>query len=660
MISQGSDNSGNVSQWGGLLSNISLQRLLIVKWDKHQGNALANVAGRLGFEVTHCSTPSDARNLLDGTYFDSILIHSKSYDDELKNFLKWISSLGKEKPYVILAMEQGGAGDLSDFIESGVDDFLFIDSGEAELIARLQIMESRICNRRTDLENLAKIKRDRNRYESLFLESPEAVLVLKNRRGKVIGVNRAVKSVLGYDGKALLGKYMSLIFPQIFGKDGHATSGEVLSGSTILKAISYRRPDGKHMYLDIMMSAIPWDSGYAVMMLCRDVSWRAGEEGNKIKDSKDQALARFAAGISDEFGDLFTSLGGNLSLLESADFLNEESRDTIKCSQQACERGREIIREIASIRGGRKAKMKNKLDLPEIIRKTVHFSLFDYDKVQPVFNFEKGLSSVMGDEEQIRQMLNCLVGNAAEVMSESGIRNGRIIIDGSNVVIDEESLLPLSSGDYVHLTFRDNGPKLTSSEIDQIFDPYFSRDKSVRGFGLSRVASICRSHNGYISVNSGEDGGALFELYLPANNKNDFQPSGEKSNKLALRVLVLDDEPHICSMVEKVLTREGHEVFCVSTGKAALRAYDKAEEFGRSFDVLLFDLDIRGGMRGDETLSQIRAKNPEVKAIVTTGYVDDTVLENYLEHGFCGILTKPFRISHLTSTIERLGHRNGD
>lgn len=304
--------------------------------------------------------------------------------------------------------------------------------------------------------------------------------------------------------------------------------------------------------------------------------------------------------------------------------------------------------------------MKNKLDLPEIIRKTVHFSLFDYDKVQPVFNFEKGLSSVMGDEEQIRQMLNCLVGNAAEVMSESGIRNGRIIIDGSDVIIDAESLLPLNLGDYVHLTFRDNGPKLTDSEIDQIFDPYFSRDKSVRGFGLSRAASICRSHNGYISANSGEDGGACFELYLPANNKNDFHPSVEKSNDLALRVLVLDDEPQICSMVEKALTREGHEVFCVSTGKAALRAYDKAEEFGRSFDVLLFDLDIRGGMRGDETLSQIRAKNPEVKAIVTTGYVDDTVLENYLEHGFCGILTKPFRISHLTSTIERLGHQNSD
>ena len=660
MISQGSDNSENVSQWGNLLSDISLRRLLIVQWDRHQKIALGNVAGRLGFEVTICSRPSDARNLIDGTSFDSILIDSKSYDDELKNFLKWISSIGKEKPYVILAMKRENVGDFPGLIRSGVDDFLFVESKEEELITRLQIMESRICQRRTDLENFAKIKRDHNRYESLFLESPEAVLVLKNRRGKVIGVNRAVKSVLGYDGKALLGKYMSLIFPQIFGKDGHATSGEVLSGSTILKAISYRRPDGKHMYLDIMMSAIPWDSGYAVMMLCRDVSWRAGEEESKIKDSKDQALARFAEGIGDEFGDLFTSLGGNLSLLESAEYLNEESRDTIKCLQQACERGREIIREIATVRGGRKPKMKNKLDLPDFIRKTVHFSLFDYDKILPVFNFEKGLFSVMGDEEQIRQMLNSLVGNAAEVMSESGTRNGRIAIDGLNVVIDEESPLPLDVGDYVHLTFKDNGPKLMNSEIDQIFDPYFSRDKSVRGFGLSRAASICRLHNGYISADPREDGGACFELYFPASSKNDFQASGEKSNDLALRVLVLDDEPHICSMVEKALTREGHEVFCVSTGKAALRAYDKAKEFERPFDVLLFDLDVRGGMRGDETLAQIRAKNPGVKAIVTTGYVDDTVLENYLEHGFCGILTKPFRISHLTSTVERLGHQKND
>ena len=86
--------------------------------------------------------------------------------------------------------------------------------------------------------------------------------------------------------------------------------------------------------------------------------------------------------------------------------------------------------------------MKSKLDLPEMIRKAVHFSLFDYDKVRPVFNFEKGLLPVMGDEEQMRQMFNCLVRNAAEVMSDSGLGDGKITIHGSNVVIDEDSQLP--------------------------------------------------------------------------------------------------------------------------------------------------------------------------------------------------------------------------
>ena len=95
-----------------------------------------------------------------------------------------------------------------------------------------------------------------------------------------------------------------------------------------------------------------------------------------------------------------------------------------------------------------------------------------------------------------------------------------------------------------------------------------------------------------------------------------------------------------------------------ATGEEALSAFDKAEDFGRPFDVLLFDLDIRGGLGGQATLERIRADHPEVKAIVTTGYVDDTVLENYLEHGFSGVLCKPFRLENLTAAVERLGKGN--
>ena len=140
-------------------------------------------------------------------------------------------------------------------------------------------------------------------------------------------------------------------------------------------------------------------------------------------------------------------------------------------------------------------------------------------------------------------------------------------------------------------------------------------------------------------------------------DSNALDPEKESHAK-PMRVLVLDDEPHICAVLEKALTRAGHDVFCTATGESALHAFEKAEDFGRPFDVLLFDLDIRGGMGGNETLARIRADHPDVRAIVTTGYVNDSVLMNYLEHGFCGVLTKPFRIDHLVATVERLGRGN--
>ena len=190
----------------------------------------------------------------------------------LEELLGWVSKLGNSKPYLILSIARNSEINFSKFIHYEIDEFIYNDSKDEEIRLRFKLVEARLKKQDYLTQKFSKLRRDRKRYESLFIESPEAMLVLQNRQGKVIGVNRSVKAVLGYDGKALLGKYMSLIFPQIFGKDGYASNGEVISGSTILQSIPYRKPDGKMTSLDIMMSAIPWDSGYALVMICRDVS----------------------------------------------------------------------------------------------------------------------------------------------------------------------------------------------------------------------------------------------------------------------------------------------------------------------------------------------------------------------------------------------------
>ena len=657
VINQESGNREKLAEALQETGGIVIPRLLIVEWDARQRKSLAGVAGELGYHASTCATPEEAKQLIGSTAFTGVVFDSELYQQSMEEFVAWLQSLGRKKPYVIAVVSPDATESLSDLLATGIDDVLLKPLDPTLFRLRLAVMESRVDEREKRIREMDKMRRAQGRYENLFLESPDAILVLQNRKGKVIGVNRAVKSVLGYDGKSLLGKYMSLIFPDIFGRDGQATRGDVLSGATILQSVAYRRPDGGSSYLDVMMSTIPWDSGYAVMMVCRDVGRREGSENMRIQDSKDKALECFAGGISGEFGDLLTSLGGNLSLLESAPFLNEEARETIARAQDACERGRELTLEIASLAGGMCATKRKPVNLCPLVEKAVQFALFDFEGVRPLFRIEDSLPPILGDADQLRSVIGAVAKNSGEVITKAATGSGELRVEISQTRMGSDSDLPLRAGLYLHLIFKDNGPGLSEVDMNRIFDPYFSGREGGRGIGLSQAAAVVRSHSGHIEVHSKPGEGACFDIYLPADDHNALDPEKESHAK-PMRVLVLDDEPHICAVLEKALTRAGHDVFCTATGESALHAFEKAEDFGRPFDVLLFDLDIRGGMGGNETLARIRADHPDVRAIVTTGYVNDSVLMNYLEHGFCGVLTKPFRIDHLVATVERLGRGN--
>ena len=656
VISKESDSSGNLHNLDDII-DIDLSRIVLFTEDRKYSRHISTLAIQEGFEVTTCSDFASLQNLIKSTKFDALICDVPTSSSTLEDLLGWVSKLGNSKPYLTLNISRDSEINFSKLIHYGIDEFLYNDSEDEEIRSRFKLIESRLKKEDYLTQKFSKLRRDRKRYESLFIESPEAMLVLQNRQGKVIGVNRSVKAVLGYDGKALLGKYMSLIFPEIFGKDGYASNGEVISGSTVLQSIPYRKPDGNMTSLDIMMSAIPWDSGYALVMLCRDVSYRNNKKDDSILDSKKKAIECFAAGISDEFGDLFTSIEGNLNLIGLDQLAGGETDEAIKSAKSACERAREIIHEVSAIRGKAKGTTKRRVLLPKIIRNTLSFSLFEFDKIKPVIDIAPQLFEIDADEGQLRRMFGALIKNAAQNISREDRNAGEIVIEAKNLQIKSDDDLPLSPGNYVHLSFRDNGPGLSLEEKNRVFDPYYSREKKGRGFGLSRAVTICRSHGGHISVDSEEGNGACFDVFLPAALSGRVLDESQTSRSNALRVLVLDDEPHICAIIERTLRREGHDVYCTATGKAATRAFEKAEEFKRSFDVLILDLDIRGGIGGNETLARIRSIKPNVKAIVTTGYVDDTVLENYLEHGFSGVLTKPFRIEKLISTVERLGNK---
>ena len=104
----------------------------------------------------------------------------------------------------------------------------------------------------------------------------------------------------------------------------------------------------------------------------------------------------------------------------------------------------------------------------------------------------------------------------------------------------------------------------------------------------------------------------------------------------------------------ELLTDLGHDVAFAEAGKEALEAYRAARDAGTPFDVVILDLTIRGGMGGIETLRNLLEIDPDVKAVVSSGYSDDAAFSNYREQGFQAFLKKPYEAEDLQSILNAL------
>jgi CheY-like chemotaxis protein len=116
----------------------------------------------------------------------------------------------------------------------------------------------------------------------------------------------------------------------------------------------------------------------------------------------------------------------------------------------------------------------------------------------------------------------------------------------------------------------------------------------------------------------------------------------------------MDDEEVVRTVAEELLHELGHDVVCTEHGDAAVDAYRRAKDAGRPFDIVILDLTIRGGMGGSETMVRLRAIDPEVRAIVSSGYSDDEIVSDFRKQGFRAFLKKPYDLSALRETLAPL------
>jgi two-component system, cell cycle sensor histidine kinase and response regulator CckA len=128
----------------------------------------------------------------------------------------------------------------------------------------------------------------------------------------------------------------------------------------------------------------------------------------------------------------------------------------------------------------------------------------------------------------------------------------------------------------------------------------------------------------------------------------------EKTSAVKGRVLLMEEEPSIRNLIERMLAPKGFDIVCANDGAEAIELYKDAKARQRSFDAVILDLTVTFGMGAKETIKHLVAIDPDVKAIVSSGYSFDDAIVNYSHYGFKGAITKPFSIKELMSTVNEM------
>ena len=428
----------------------------------------------------------------------------------------------------------------------------------------------------------------------------------------------------------------------------------VRTGQPVLNRLMGLRLHGTDSIVWLNVSAIPQSSAdggqpSGMYIISDDVSERvkAERERQRIEAQLHQAqrlesLGVIAGGIAHDFNNLLTGILGNVSFVrgETGDARQAESLGE---AERACHRAVSLTGQFLTFaKGG--APVKKTIDLAPLIRETLGFCLLG-TAVEFEMAEGAGWAFVEADPGQVAQVFQNIVINAVQAMSGAG----RLHVTLQRIHD--------AGGSFIRTSIRDTGIGIPPEQVSRIFDPYFTTKGSGSGLGLAVAHSIVHKHGGRISVQSDVGRGTVFDVDLPvvAGRAPRIEPTVAPSeDAIPGRILIMDDEPLVAGALARILSGAGHEVAVTADGDAAIDRYRQALSEGRRFDLVVVDLTVRGGMGGQDAMRHLRAIDPAVCVVVSSGYAEDPVMAEHARHGFAAMLPKPYRRSEVLQLVNSL------
>jgi len=389
-----------------------------------------------------------------------------------------------------------------------------------------------------------------------------------------------------------------------------------------------------------------------VVTVFQDVTDKIKMEEERLKASKLESLGILAGGIAHDFNNILTAIIGNIALTRMGAHIDPQSATRLSEAEDACVRAQALTYQLLTFsKGG--APVKKPMHLADMLRDAARFALRG-SNVSCEFSAAPDLWPVEADEGQINQVINNIVINAKQAMP----LGGTIQLRCRNVDAAKEPHPGLPpDAQYMRISVEDHGVGIPNDNLTKVFDPYFSTKQKGSGLGLATSHSIVKNHGGHLTVESEVGVGTTFHVYLPRSSRpvpKQTVGDGGRPHSGQGRVLVMDDEEMIRNVTGQMLARLGYDVELVTNGAEAISTFKRAKASGNAFDAVIMDLTVPGGMGGKEAITHLAAIEPDVKAIVSSGYADDPVMAEFRHYGFSGVVAKPFTIRDLGRALHEL------
>ena len=399
----------------------------------------------------------------------------------------------------------------------------------------------------------------------------------------------------------------------------------------------------------LLATAIPSGEPGAAVLLFEDQTEKRRLQEQLLQSEKMSAIGQLIAGVAHDLNNPLASVVGFSDLLGESPDVPARLAEPLMVIRQEAERASNIVRNLLSF-ARRQEGERQRQSLRPILESTVQLlrNQLMASRIELVFDAEPGLPEVEVHANQIKQVFVNIINNAVQAIIGHRSSGGRVTV------------LAQCQPDGVTISFSDNGPGIPAAVAQRVFEPFFSTKSEGEGtgLGLSICHGIVNEHGGTMTVDpGGSGGGATFTVELPAADRPGLPIAAPGDARAAaphpaepaehLRILVVDDEPHILYYMQATLESWNHEVVLASDGSQALK-----RALTQPFDLIICDLRMPrlGGREMFHTLAQMHPAVAE-RIIFATGDTvrGDTLL--FLEELGRPFLQKPFKLDELRRVL---------